>query len=78
MGTVRQASLVAHAQSPRGKLARSGTPERKSATSRGGGTGPDAGRRAGVAGQVALGQQLAVALLDQSAGDAKLAGKLPG
>ncbi len=43
MGTLRQASRVAHTQSLRGKLARSGTPERKSAISRGGGAGPGGG-----------------------------------
>ena len=49
MATRRQASLVAHVQSSRGKLARSGTPDRKSAISRGGGTGPGDG--AGGAGR---------------------------
>ena len=42
------ASRVAQTQSPRGKLARSGTPERKSAISRGGGCGRGGG--AGSAG----------------------------
>jgi hypothetical protein len=37
------ASRVAQTQSPRGKLARSGTPERKSAISRGGGCGRGGG-----------------------------------
>ena len=35
MGTVRTASRKAHVQSARGKLARSGTPDAKSAISRG-------------------------------------------
>jgi len=43
VATLPQASRVAQTQSPRGKLARSGTAERKSAISDGGGSGRCAG-----------------------------------
>ena len=60
-----------------GALAARGSDEGAARGFRRPGAGRDPGRRARLAGQVALGQQLAVALLDKAAGDAELAGKRP-
>ena len=90
-GAARQTSRTAHAQSSRGASRRSGTPARKSATRGFGGSlrvaaapavrrprhARHPGRRAGPAGQVALGVQLGVTLLDQAAGQPERAGQFP-
>ncbi|GAB7035630.1 hypothetical protein JCM4914_70910 [Streptomyces platensis subsp. malvinus] len=82
MGRVRPASRIAHSHSPRGKDRRSGTPQRKSASRHGGsgrgGGGGDGGGGADPGHEVALGLELGVAVLHQTAGQPGLAGELTG